>query len=234
MTKPSFHNLALPLAVALLIVGVGYTGLIAWSGRPWTATEDRIVHINESVARNMNRIEQDIDELSEEGDVIIERLCERIGLSASKVVPLNFYQTEYTEILLICQQPFHPPNRGFGYVYVIDLANNNQILWEHDITKNPFLMDAGEPRVIDVDGDGTHELSWGGSSWGGTCTGYSDSLILYSPKHDEQFYASEIGWYDQTCTNLDWSIMFSPNLEREQYQIFRSYLMDRLSHSGRQ
>jgi len=110
----------------------------------------------------------------------------------------------------------------------------------------------GVAEAEDVDGDGIKEFLYGGYNHGGTCTGRTDELCLYSPAKNEHFCVSEReGWGNYSspdlkvefCDNLQTVgddagcgkayhfVCFSNNLKNGQNEIFKDYLKNKMDSS---
>jgi len=157
--------------------------------------------------------------------------------------PLNFDKDNAKELFVMCGQMYNID----VYLSVLKKVNEKySLIWEKN-TPNEFgFRTTYKSEIIDVDRDGIDEIVFRGGNWGGTCTGSTDSIILYSPKRDDFFRldinrgSKGIGrinnmfCLEEKLINPDWCdgeyerICFSNNLKRPEYQVFKKYLEEEL------
>ena len=130
-----------------------------------------------------------------------------------------------------------------------DGRGNTSTVWRLDEQRWKGV-NAAEAK--DIDGDGIKEFLYGGYNHGGTCTGRSNELCLYSPVKNDHFCVSEReGWGNYSspdpmvefCDNLQvvggdigcgkayHFICFSNNLKNGQNEIFKDYLKNKMDSS---
>jgi len=245
----------------ILILAFLVGGILVWQFQLLLEEEIKIPEIKpllveEAIPEETDDYEKIAGDFCKEKNFIFEEECPAIQAAAGecpsdgkirkefiyKVLyfsPLNFDKDNAKELFVMCGQMYNID----VYLSVLKKVNEKySLIWEKN-TPNEFgFRTTYKSEIIDVDRDGIDEIVFRGGNWGGTCTGSTDSIILYSPKRDDFFRldinrgSKGIGrinnmfCLEEKLINPDWCdgeyerICFSNNLKRPEYQVFKKYL----------
>jgi hypothetical protein len=166
----------------------------------------------------------------------VAAFCQSKELQAWEVVSLSANQGEAREYAVVCGRGVTHPSGEFEYdrryLYILDEQSNYaSVLWEGDLLRL-LGREVYVSQVVDVDADGIEEIVISGFDWGSPpCPASVVGKLLYSVKYNEVFHVlessvSEISSFSEECIYKD-LVEFSENLEREEYSVFKEYLINK-------
>lgn len=139
-------------------------------------------------------------------------------------------------LFVLCSEPSWSDwpigGRGVLTPYILlEKQGGYEIVWQKiTLDKDLNLREVGTPQVSDINKDGIDELIISGSNWGGTCTGRTDMIYIYSQKVDELFSVDRREWFDDSCENLiKYPPEFSANLDNKDYVEFKNFLENKIA-----
>ncbi len=122
---------------------------------------------------------------------------------------INIDQDGQSEIFISCFDYWG------GWAYVLDQNDEGwNIVWREYAEGKSVRP----PEVVDIEGDGIHEVYWLEADSGGTCTCYGSTMTVYSLGDSKEFSLSRGGCFDNQCDYVvESSFRFSENLQEVQY-----------------